>query len=280
MKKILKKLGKIIRQLREEKKISQEVLAEALEIPRPSLSQLENGQRDLSFLEFSKILEIFHLSYEQFNNYLLRSKKITRTKKCDVSFSEDKFKQLLLYILEKCGAKPNVGETVLYKLLYFCDFDYFEIHEKPLTGMPYIRLQFGPVPVQANYNPIIRKMVEAKELTLIRRVYTGETVQTKYIPLISYNINNFLPQEIEVMNKAINRLSDMSARQIEDHVHRDYPWLSHQDGEIIEYGSVFGRDGEFAQRDYEQMWQTASAKDILGELGTMSKKEHEYYVNL
>ena len=35
-----------------------------------------------------------------------------------------KFENVLLYILEKCAGKPNVGETVLYKLLYFSDFNY------------------------------------------------------------------------------------------------------------------------------------------------------------
>ena len=30
-------------------------------------------------------------------------------------------------MIEKCGGKPNLGETVLYKLLYFIDFDNFEI---------------------------------------------------------------------------------------------------------------------------------------------------------
>ena len=30
-----------------------------------------------------------------------------------------KFKEVFLYILNKVGAKPNVGKTVLFKLLYF-----------------------------------------------------------------------------------------------------------------------------------------------------------------
>ena len=39
----------------------------------------------------------------------------------------EKFKQVFLYILKKVGAKPNVGQTVLYKLLYFIDFDYYDL---------------------------------------------------------------------------------------------------------------------------------------------------------
>ncbi len=45
-----------------------------------------------------------------------------------------KFKEVLLYILGKVGSLPNVGETVIYKLLYFIDFDYFEMYEEQLIG--------------------------------------------------------------------------------------------------------------------------------------------------
>jgi hypothetical protein len=44
----------------------------------------------------------------------------------------EKFKQALLYITQKIGALPNVGQTVLYKILYFCDFDYYEKFEEQL----------------------------------------------------------------------------------------------------------------------------------------------------
>jgi len=48
-------------------------------------------------------------------------------------------RNVLLYILARVGAKPNVGETVLYKLLYFIDFDFYEKHGRSITGLSYIR---------------------------------------------------------------------------------------------------------------------------------------------
>ena len=60
----------------------------------------------------------------------------------------DKFKEVLLYIIKKVGAKPNVGEAVLCKLLYFIDFDYYEKFEEQLIGAIYIRNHFGPTPVE------------------------------------------------------------------------------------------------------------------------------------
>ena len=48
-----------------------------------------------------------------------------------------KFRQVLLYILNKIGEKPNVDETVICNLLYFIDFDYYEKYEEHLIGATY-----------------------------------------------------------------------------------------------------------------------------------------------
>lgn len=274
------KMGKALKKLRTERGISQEVLAKTLNIPRPSVAQIEKGARDVSVSELDVILRIFQISYNDFMELSKPKHRKKRIEKGKVEFSKEKFKQLLLYILQKSGGKPNLGETVLYKLLYFCDFDYFELYEKPLTGMPYKKLQYGPVPNQAVYNPIIHKMVEAEEIQIVSRPYVGNTIQTKYVAFVGPDIDVFEPKEIETINRVINRLSDMSARQIEDHVHHDFPWLIHADGEIIDYENVFGRDGEFAQRDYGAEFLQAGANDILEDLGSISQKEYNYYQNL
>src|SRR5882724_1758220 len=93
--------------------------------------------------------------------------------KLDIEFKEEKLKNLLLYILSRCGGKPNVGETVIYKLLYFIDFDSFEMRSESVTGMQYKKLQFGPVPWQKQYLPVVGAMEEGGELQVITQVYKG-----------------------------------------------------------------------------------------------------------
>ncbi len=281
MKKNNNKLGEVLKKMRDEKGISQAVLAKALDIPRPSVAQIEKGARDVSISELNVILEVFQISYYDFMSLIQpKTEKTKGNNKLKIEFNENKFKNLLLYILQRCGGKPNVGETVLYKLLYFCDFDYFELFEKPLTGMPYRRLQYGPVPNQTYYNPIVNSMIKNGELERISRPYIGKTVQTRYIACVESDQNIFTPQEIKVIERVINRLSDMNTRQIEDHSHRDTPWLIHKDGEIIDYGSVFTREGEFAQRDYNSEFMQMATRDSFGALPETSKEEYNYYMNL
>ena len=38
-----------------------------------------------------------------------------------------KFKEVLLYVLESIGARPNIGESVICKLMYFIDFEFFSV---------------------------------------------------------------------------------------------------------------------------------------------------------
>lgn len=280
-------IGRIISALRKEKNISQDQLAQTLGIPRTSISQIENGWRELSFIEFQKLLVIFEMSFEEFAAYGKPSEESRLKKKKGINkkikFDAEKFKQLLLYILEKCGGRPNVGETVLYKLLYFCDFNYYELYEKSLTGMKYKRMQYGPIPDQTLFNSVIQEMRKSGMIERVSRPYVNDTIQTRYLNFTGADLSVFGSDVDNVRNVAdsvIERLSGMSARQIEDHSHRDYPWQVHKDNEEIDYNSVFGRSGEFANRDYEMEFLDAAAADVTNALPPLSKEEFDYYMSL
>ena len=61
---IYAKLGKRIKDLRERSGINQQRLAEMLNISRPAVSQIENGDRKISADELVKLAEAFHISVE------------------------------------------------------------------------------------------------------------------------------------------------------------------------------------------------------------------------
>lgn len=280
-------IGKIIHALRKQKNISQDQLAKALKIPRSSVSQIENGGRELSLIEFQKVLALFEISFEEFTAHGISSKEtVSKNKKGinkKIKFEAKKFKQLLLYILGKCGGRPNVGETVLYKLLYFCDFDYFELYEKSLTGMKYKKMQFGPIPDQTLFNSVIKEMRNSGMIEKVSRQYVNDTIQTRYLNFAEADLSVFgtdIDKMIKVADSVIERLSGMSARQIEDHSHHDYPWQAHQDNEEIDYSSVFFRSGEFTNRDYEKEFVESAADDVSKDLPPLSREEYEYYISL
>lgn len=251
-------LGLRISNLRKSKGLSQEDLAHSVDLSRTIITQIELGKRKLSVLELKKISEILAVSIDKLlaEDYHLNSIE-EKTKTADEVIQErisipelniKKFKNILLYILEKCAGKPNVGETLLYKLLYFSDFNYYEIYEEHLSGAEYRKLPFGPVP--QNFDTIIATMIEHKQLKRFKTKYHGFN-QTRYFPLEKPNLSTFSASEKDVIDKVIDQYSDWSAKAISDYSHKDMPWLASHEGEIIDYELAFYRESPFSVRNYD-----------------------------
>ena len=160
----------------------------------------------------------------------------------------ERFRNFLLYILERCSGKPNVGETVLYKLLYLSDFNYYEIYEEHLTGAQYRKLPYGPVP--QSIEKIIERMKNNGELERIKTEYHGYP-QTRYIPLAKADLRKMTAAEKDVIDKVIDHFSDWSASAISDYSHRDLPWRATVEGDIIDYELSFYREAPYSVRTYD-----------------------------
>jgi transcriptional regulator with XRE-family HTH domain len=245
------KLAERIKKFREDLGLSQEELASKLNLPRPSISQLESGQREISGLELAKIAKIFEISVNDLlSDDLEKECKPTRKNKFP-KFNKEKFKQVLLYILDKCGAKANVGETVIYKLLYFADFDFYELYEEPLTGEAYRKIDYGPAP--CDFKQIIDEMIIAGEIKKVTAEYYGMP-QKKYLPLVKTDVNkwNWTAREKEVVDKVIEKLSEMDAAAIKEYSHKDIPYEITKEKEMINYEKVFYRTTPYSVRSYSE----------------------------
>ncbi len=253
-----KEIGQRIAVLRKNKGYSQGELAKMLNISRPSLTQIELGKRNLSVIELKEAADIFSVSIDkllapEFNisEAIIEEEAKTQEDQIRISVPElkvGKFKDILLYILEKCAGKPNVGETVLYKLLYFSDFNYYEIYEEHLSGAEYRKLPYGPVPQKLNI--IINQMIENKKIKRFKTDYHSYP-QTRYIPLVKPNLANLKASEKEVIDKVIDQFSDWSASAISDYSHKDMPWLASKDSETIDYELAFYREAPYSVRNYD-----------------------------
>ena len=231
-----------IKKLRKKFGMSQEELARRLDMSRPTLINLEKGNRPLKLEERKKIEKIFEI---------VRSHETKPESDVRIEIPQkklDKFKQVFLYILEKVGGKPNVGLTVLYKLLYFIDFDYYEKYEEQLMGLTYIKNHHGPTPKE--FIKVIEEMKKKEEIEEVKSQYfTFE--QRKYLPHINADLSKLNGREIEMIDSVLARLSNKSATELSDYSHADVPWITHEDGEDINYESVFYRNDPYSVRQYE-----------------------------
>lgn len=257
---------KFIENLRKKFNLSQDQIAKELGISRPTYVQIEKGDRDLTVTEAQILASIFNMTMEdligsknpsKIEVVVDKSKKKEKAKlnsEIRISVPQenvDKFKEALIYILKKVGWKQNFGMAVLYKILYFIDFDYYERYEEQLLGATYIKNHFGPTPVM--FAKIVSKMKEKNEIDEIKSKFF-KYEQTKFIvnPDREPDLSAFSAQEIKHIDDELERLSDKTASELRDFSHKDVPWITAEDGKPLDLESVFYRTEETSVRKYDR----------------------------
>jgi len=237
---VLRKLD--LKALRESHGMSQAYLADKLGMSRPTLIKVEKGERILTKPEEDRARELFGLVDEQAIKSDMRinvpQKKL------------EKFKQVLLYVLEKTAGKPNIGMTALYKLLYFIDFDYYEKYDEQLMGLTYIKNHYGPTPRE--FVKVVEEMKEEGDLEEVKSAYfTYE--QKKFLPRKSSDLASLSGREISMIDNVLSRYGDMTAKQLTDLSHEDTPWIAAEGGKDMEYEHVFYRPDKLSVREYDEL---------------------------
>jgi transcriptional regulator with XRE-family HTH domain len=249
-------LGAKIRLLREAKGWKQDELAQKMDLGRETLSGIENNQRQIKAEELGRFADALEVSSDQLLGRIpldrvnleksYPKKETKESMRINVPAKNvRKFREVLLYILNKVGAKPNVGETVLYKLLYFIDFDFYEKYEEQLIGATYKKNKFGPTPVE--FSTIVNEMIAQKEIEKIQSSFYQKE-QRKYLPLRTACLDSLSAKELTLIDDVLIRLSDKNALQISDYSHGDVPWKVTEDMGIIDYETVFYRTPEYSVR--------------------------------
>ena len=235
-------LGTRIKELREKSKFTQEQIADYLGINRVTLANIESWKRilkkDDSLLE--KIANLYEIEKEELLNGIDSEAQIKVIKDND---HHRKFKNVILYILAKCWQKPNIGKTVLNKLLYFCDFNYYEFKWESITWQDYHKLPRWPVP-----KDIDKVLIEMEKDNQIKKLETEFWwfKQIRFIPNMKYDLSDFNGLEIEIIDNVIDKLSNMTANQVSEYSHKDIPYIvTKWIWDKINYKHVFSRVWEY-----------------------------------
>lgn len=242
--------------LRTKANLSQQAVADAIGVARTTYVNLETGKRSPNLVEINALAEYYQISPAELisggsDGVSSINEPVAVYKFDDVAAEEitprdidpqtkpEKLREVLLYVLEKVGAKPNVGETVLYKLLYFIDFDYYEKTGQSITGLTYVRNHFGPTPAR-DFASVVEGMKANDELDVVETKYFNNT-QKKYLPNRTPELGALSASEIKHIDATLLRLGDKSAKELSELSHYDTPWLVAKEGNPIAYRGVFYR---------------------------------------
>lgn len=241
----------IIIRLRKNSKISQQALADRLQISRPTLDKIEKEEKSLTLDQIKICSQVFEISPEVFISGQLPAEKHTTEELITIPQKNlEKFKEVFLYILEKVGSRPNVGQTVLYKLLYFIDFDHFEKYQEQLIGATYIKNHHGPTPKE--FIKIVEEMKKVGDLEEVKSEYFNFEMK-KYLARRSANLSQLKASELQTIERVLEKYAGKSAKELSDLSHKDMPWAASEDGEEIDYQLAFYRTEPFSTGKYDEL---------------------------
>ena len=108
--------------------------------------------------------------------------------------NEDKFRELVLYVSQKCAFDPTFGATKLNKILFYSDFFAFAKSGTAITGVEYQRLRNGPAP--RKLLPIREQMIKEGILGMQEIPLKTGKVQKRTVSLRQPNLRIFTGDEI------------------------------------------------------------------------------------
>ena len=159
-----------------------------------------------------------------------------------MGFNKEKFKCIISYIINRCENKTNIETSRICNLLYFSDFNYYEKYETPITDETYIKYETNPYP--QHFDEIINEMVNDNSIMI-----ENESYFKTIIPEVP-DVSCLNTKELSVINEAIDKISDLSTKEVIEYSNGDMPWMIAEDNEELDYEYVFYRDPEYSVREY------------------------------
>lgn len=209
--------------LRDQSGLTQEAVAKSLGLSRQRYMLVEKGERDLSIEELETLAGVFGVSIVDFFNEPRNNKK---------------FLQMYFYILKYAGKNGKIPKTKLAKLLYLADFRNFFDELEPMSGVRYIRREYGPVAdiffeVTEDLYDTGKINIEPYNEALMIKSTTSDIGED----LLSVSEKKRI-REICALWK------DKRTSEIVNFTHQQKPWLACKDGEYIPYTLIVQEDPE------------------------------------
>jgi hypothetical protein len=180
---------------------------------------------------------------------------------CLLIESEDKFRELILYVSQKCATDPTFGATKLNKILFYSDFLAYANLGKAITNFDYQKLPNGPAP--RRLVPVRDQMVEKGELGVQEIRLRSGNVQKRTVNLRQPNLSVFTGEEISQIDEVIGSFENVKAEAVSELSHRMIGWMLADDGESIPYNTIFLSNEALSATELERGRDLAKKYDLV-----------------
>jgi transcriptional regulator with XRE-family HTH domain len=210
---------------REERHLSQAIVAERIGISRASYIALEKGTKELSLAEAEALTRVFGISIDE----LLRTETPNLLK----------YRHMILAFLRVAKeANQVIKKTKLAKLLYLTDFSWYFLTNKSMSGVTYRRIDFGPV--ADAYFRLLEEM-EQDGTVIIKQIYRDdyhmyEIEETKTSSKKSLSL--LTKKEVAHIHIIWKQWASASTAEIVKFTHEQKPYQLSLPGELIAYEHI------------------------------------------
>lgn len=215
--------------LRNSKDLTQDAVAGQLGVSRATYINIESGKSKPNIEQLEKLAKIYDASISEL---------------IDTPRNNEKFEQLYLYVLSHF--KGGIPKTKLAKILYLADFSWYYDTLESMTGMRYVRRQYGPV--------------ADTFFELTESLYDGGKINIEVLDRGAFMISRSAstrPQEDLLSTDEKKRVDEIcktweNARteEIVNFTHAQRPWQACADGEYIPYSLITQEDPQHVYKPY------------------------------
>jgi transcriptional regulator with XRE-family HTH domain len=220
----------LLKKLRAEKGLSQQQLAERLSIARTSYVALEQGRRELSLGEAENLADFYGISIADLVGGAVPN--------------SEKYKHMLFAFLRaEVSGDGKIPKTKLAKLLYLADFAWYYEHFASMSGMPYRKIQYGPVPDA--YFRIVDELYEEGKITIDTKTTDGAMLISQSASGVREPIDTLNNKEQKLIVAIAKKWKHKRTQEIVDFAHNQLPYKVCSEGEIIPYELITQEDPEY-----------------------------------
>jgi len=204
-----------IEKIRNARGLTQERVADVLGVSRVTYINVIKGKRDLTTSELEKLSVFFDVPIAEL---------------FDQPRNNEKFKQMYFYILRRF--RSGITKTKLAKLLYLADFSYFYDNLLPMSGVRYVRREYGPVAdiffeLTEDLYDKGKINIEPLDYALMIKLTSKEQED-----------NLLSDDEKSLIDRICAFWRDKRTSEIVNFTHEQKPWKMCRDGEYIPYSLI------------------------------------------
>lgn len=153
----------------------------------------------------------------------------------DVTYSERKFTELLLYVAGRLAGDRAGGATKLNKVIFFTEFTHVRRYGSAISGCEFQKLEHGPAPRQLV--PVRRRLVASGDAEVVTDDFLGRE-QHRLVPRREADLSVFSDDERQTIDDVLAQLGGLTGTQVSELSHEEPGWTLTEMGETIPYGAA------------------------------------------